>query len=194
MSSKDNDIRRRYRCIDEVNPSMEDGIPAPWSPNSVFLFTIFGGSLIGGLMAMLNVERLRIPEEKRKTLMVFLGSIAIPITIWLLERFTVDPEFIYILRFVASLTNYAAGYYYYNTQVDAFGRYIDQKGKGKDDLRKETDFMVKQFEAKTRHRIELFETELASLLERRLKEENKLKEEANEVIKSELEKLKGFYE
>lgn len=129
MREDAHDVRRRYRCIDEVDPSMDEGLPAPWSPNSIFLFTIFGGSLVGGAMAVLNVDRLRLPEEKRKTLLVFAGSLAVPMTIWLLERFTVDPELVYVIRFVASLTNYAAGYYYYNTQVDAYARYLDQGGK-----------------------------------------------------------------
>jgi len=76
--------------------------------------------------------------------------------------------------------------------VQKVSSYIDKKGSGKDELRKETDFMIKQFEAKTKHRIELFEAEIADLQERRLKEQNTLQEEANSKIRLELEKLKGF--
>ncbi|MDA3861466.1 MAG: hypothetical protein PF445_09590 [Melioribacteraceae bacterium] len=79
------------------------------------------------------------------------------------------------------------------SMVHKVSTYIDQKEKGKENLRKETDFMVKQFEAKIKHRIELFETEITELQGRRLKEQNELKEEADIKIKSEMEKLKGFY-
>ena len=67
-----------------MDPDLDDGLEAPWSPNSIFLFTIFGGSLVGGVMAVLNVDRLRLPEEKRKTLTVF-GYVAVAAVIIMLS-------------------------------------------------------------------------------------------------------------
>ncbi len=71
--------------------------------------------------------------------------------------------------------------------------YIAQKSKGVEELKKETEFMVKQFDTKTKSRITLFENEIADLQQKRDKEKNKLEEEANAKIKAELEKLKEFY-
>ncbi len=71
--------------------------------------------------------------------------------------------------------------------------YIAQKSKGIEELRKETEFMVKQFNSKTKNRIQLFENEIADLQQRRDKEKKKLEDEANAKIKEELKKLQGFY-
>lgn len=70
---------------------------------------------------------------------------------------------------------------------------IAQKAKTIQELKEENELLIKQFAAKTEHRIELFEKEVSDLFERRKKEEQKLKEDADSKIRVELEKLKGFY-
>jgi hypothetical protein len=71
--------------------------------------------------------------------------------------------------------------------------YIDQKEKGRNELRKETEMTIKQFEMKTKNRIQVFETEIADYQEKRKLEGERLQAEANEKIEVELHKLKGFY-
>lgn len=78
------------------------------------------------------------------------------------------------------------------SMVHKVSTYIDQKEKVKADLRKETDFMIKQFELKTKNRIELFENEINELNFRRKKEQEQLKEDADSKINVELQKLKCF--
>jgi hypothetical protein len=70
---------------------------------------------------------------------------------------------------------------------------IDEKEKGKIELKKETEFMVKEFDKKTKHRIELYESEIQDLEEKRKKEEIRIKTEADQKIAFELKKLEGFY-
>ncbi|MCF6271068.1 MAG: hypothetical protein L3J41_15255 [Melioribacteraceae bacterium] len=77
--------------------------------------------------------------------------------------------------------------------VKKVSSYVDEKEKGKEQLRKETEFMIKQMEMKTKHRIELFEAEITDLEEKRKKEDERLRTEADSKIKFELEKLKSFY-
>lgn len=82
---------------------------------------------------------------------------------------------------------------YKQNMVKKVSSYVDEKEKGKEQLRKETELMIKQMEFKTKHRIELFEIEIKDLEEKRKKESERLKTEADSKIKFELEKLKGFY-
>ena len=71
--------------------------------------------------------------------------------------------------------------------------YIDQKEKGRNELRRETEMTIKQFEMKTKNRIQTFETEIADYQEKRKLEGERLQAEANGKIEIELQKLKGFY-
>lgn len=82
---------------------------------------------------------------------------------------------------------------YKQNMVHKVSSYIDQKEKGKVELKKESEYMIKQFETKSKHRIELFELEIADLYEKREKEQIELKEDADIKIKEELQKLKDFY-
>ncbi len=70
---------------------------------------------------------------------------------------------------------------------------IDEKERGKAELKKETEFMVKEFDKKTKHRIELYDTEIQDLEDKRKKEDNRIRTEADEKIAFELKKLEGFY-
>ncbi|MBU0473867.1 MAG: hypothetical protein KKF62_06855 [Bacteroidetes bacterium] len=71
--------------------------------------------------------------------------------------------------------------------------YIDEKERGKVELRKETEFTIKQFEQKTKSRIQSFEEEIADYIEKRKLEAERLQNEANGKIQLELQKLHGFY-
>lgn len=83
---------------------------------------------------------------------------------------------------------------YKQSMVKKVSTYVDEKEKGKEQLRKETEFMIKQMELKTKHRGELFETEIEDLEGKRKKESERLRAEADLKINFELEKLKGFYD
>lgn len=120
--------RQGYRPIDEVESSPDQEAP-PWSIQHLYLFTIFAGSLVGGVMAVLNCTRLRIPEERSRTLLVALGSTLLEALGWVVHRWTIDPQFVYLIEVAASLVRFVAGHYYRNTQIDAFVRYLDQGGK-----------------------------------------------------------------
>jgi len=82
---------------------------------------------------------------------------------------------------------------YKQNMVRKVKNYIDEKEKGKIELRKETEFTIKQFEQKTKSRIQVFETEIADYLEKRQIEAERLQNEANGKIQLELQKLHGFY-
>jgi len=71
--------------------------------------------------------------------------------------------------------------------------YIDQKEKGKIELKRETELIIKQFEQKTKTRIQSFEEEIADYVEKRKLEAERLQNEANGKIQLELQKLHGFY-
>ncbi len=83
---------------------------------------------------------------------------------------------------------------YKQNMVKKVSSYVDEKEKGKEQLRKETDFMIKQMELKTKQRLELLEAEVKDLESKRTKEDERLRAEADSKIKFELEKLKSFYE
>ena len=83
---------------------------------------------------------------------------------------------------------------YKQSMVKKVSTYVDEKEKGKEQLRKETEFMIKQMELKTKNRGELFETEIEDLEGKRKKESERLRAEADLKINFELEKLKGFYD
>jgi uncharacterized protein (DUF2164 family) len=107
---------------------------------------------------------------------------------WALITFLVGT----IVSIFATISTVVQKSSYKQSMVHKVSSYIDQKEKVKVDLRKETDFMVKQFEAKTKNRIELFENEINDLNFRRKKEQNQLKEDADNKINIELEKLRCF--
>jgi len=71
---------------------------------------------------------------------------------------------------------------------------ISEKERVREQLKKETEIMIKQMESKTKHRLELFDNEIKNLEDRCKKEDERLKSEANAKINFEMEKLKGFYE
>jgi predicted ester cyclase len=82
---------------------------------------------------------------------------------------------------------------YKQNMVKKVSAYIDEKEKGKEHLRKETEYMIKQMDLKTVRRGELFEEEIKDLESKRKKEDARLRAEADSKIKFELEKLQSFY-
>lgn len=69
---------------------------------------------------------------------------------------------------------------------------VDDKERGKEQLRKDISVMIKDMEEKTRQRILMLEREIEELSERRKKEDERLKSEAEERINHDLKKLQGF--
>jgi len=135
-------------------------------------FASYSGSDFSQMTSFSNVIRIVLVERAQWALITFLVGTIISI--------------FSTISTVVQKSSYKQG------MVHKVSRYIDQKEKVKEDLRKETDFMVKQFEIKTKNRIELFENEINDLNLRRQKEQTQLKEEADNRIKSELQKLSVF--
>jgi len=69
---------------------------------------------------------------------------------------------------------------------------VDDKERGKEQLRKDISVMIKDMEEKTRQRIIMLEREIDELSERRKKEDERLKSEAEERINHDLKKLQDF--
>lgn len=135
-------------------------------------FASYSGSDFSQMASFSNVIRIVLVEGAQWALITFLIGTIISI-------FTT-------ISTVVQKSSYKQG------MVHKVSSYIDQKEKVKEELRKETDFQIKQFELKTKHRIELFENEINDLNFKRKKEQDQLKEEADNKIKAELQKLSCF--
>jgi len=81
---------------------------------------------------------------------------------------------------------------YKQAMVKKVSSLIDEKEKGKIQLRKETEYMLKQYEQKIKKRIELFEAEIKDMEEKQTKENDRLIKDADEKIKQELTRLESF--
>lgn len=117
-----------YKIIDEFGHE-EKPIGNPWSPEVIFLFTIFTGPLFGGIMGVMNYDRLRIKGNKKKVAIVLIfASIVLtflPILGFETWGMRLTKDISDILR---DGTKYVLALYLLGTQRKAFQYHIERGG------------------------------------------------------------------
>ncbi len=100
----------------------------PWSPWAVFGFTVFTGPFIGGVMGIMNYDRLNMKgKEKWIALVLLIASIVLPF----IPLLGFDKLGITLTRDISRLLNgfkLILAFYLFGTQKDHFDHYIKMGG------------------------------------------------------------------
>ncbi len=117
-----------YKIIDELGPKEKPG-KYPWRPEVIFLLTIFTGPFLGGIMGIMNYDRLNIKGNKKR---IAIALIITSVILAFLPLLGFETWGMRLTKDISDLfrngMNYVLALYLLGTQRTAFQYHIEMGG------------------------------------------------------------------